>query len=242
MKIAFTWDDGAPEDLKLMELHRKYEIPGMFFVPNRNIEGRKVLSPSQIRENNTKWISFGGHTENHVYLTGVSLKRAEREAVNNKYYLEDILGKEIKHFCLPGGVYTKEILEVIYKYYETVRTADTMNFVYTGRLCKPAFHIYPRGLKSLAGNAVRNGSFAEGMYVIKHFYAGYFQIIRNLIFSLKDKDKILLIWGHSWELEEKNLWRWLEDVMKEIHVRYRSSCVPYTELFSGSGENEGSDY
>ena len=51
MKIVFTWDDGALEDLKLFELHRKYNIPGMFFVPNFNKEGREVLTPEMIRDN-----------------------------------------------------------------------------------------------------------------------------------------------------------------------------------------------
>ena len=233
MKIAFTWDDGAPEDLKLMELHRKYEIPGMFFIPNRNSEGRKVLSPSQIQNNASELISFGGHTENHVYLTGVSLKCAEREAVNNKYYLEDLLGKKTDHFCLPGGAYTREILQVIYKYYKTIRTADTMSFICGERLCRPSFHVYPRGIKSLIGNAVRNGSAAEGMYVLRHMNAGYFQIIRSLISECMVQDKTVVVWGHSWEIEEKNLWGWLEEVMKEMSEKCKKACVPYDELFRG---------
>lgn len=36
MKISFSWDDGTLEDQKLFELHEKYRIPGMFFVPTRN--------------------------------------------------------------------------------------------------------------------------------------------------------------------------------------------------------------
>ena len=49
MKIIFSWDDGALEDQKLFELHEKYKIPGMFFVPTFNREGRKVLTKEMIR-------------------------------------------------------------------------------------------------------------------------------------------------------------------------------------------------
>lgn len=238
MKIAFTWDDGALEDLRLMELHRKYGLPGMFFVPNRNSEGRNVLLPRQIKDNASRLINFGGHTENHIYLTKIPLKQAEREVVRNKYYLEDILGKEAEHFCLPGGAYTDEILEMVYRHYKTIRTADTMNFTCSERLCKPSFHVYPRGLISLAGNAVRNGSAAEGLYVLTHFRMNYFQAVRQLISRSAGRDKKIVIWGHSWELEKENLWGWLEEVMQEICTKYRMSCVPYAELFGGGGKTE----
>ena len=71
MKIAFSWDDGALEDQKLFELHEKYEIPGMFFVPTRNREGREVVTPEIMRIAESRYIRFGGHTENHTYLTSI---------------------------------------------------------------------------------------------------------------------------------------------------------------------------
>ena len=49
-RVCFTWDDGCPSDLKLIDLHNKYNIPGMFFVPNCNREGRPVLTKEQIRD------------------------------------------------------------------------------------------------------------------------------------------------------------------------------------------------
>ena len=39
MRVIFSWDDGAPQDKKMYELHEKYKIPGMFFVPTKNREG-----------------------------------------------------------------------------------------------------------------------------------------------------------------------------------------------------------
>ena len=103
MKIIFSWDDGALEDQKLFELHEKYKIPGMFFVPTFNREGRKVLTKEMIRSSESEYVQFGGHTQNHTYLTSIPLEDVEEEVLLNKNYLQECLGHEIKHFCLPGG-------------------------------------------------------------------------------------------------------------------------------------------
>lgn len=87
MKIIFSWDDGALEDQKLFELHEKYKIPGMFFVPTFNREGRKVLTKEMIRSSESEYVQFGGHTQNHTYLTSIPLEDVEEEVLLNKNYL-----------------------------------------------------------------------------------------------------------------------------------------------------------
>ncbi len=55
--ISFSWDDGAVEDLKLMELSQKYDIPGIFFIPCTNPE-RAVLTEENIRTINRNGFAF----------------------------------------------------------------------------------------------------------------------------------------------------------------------------------------
>ncbi len=221
MRIAFSWDDGAPEDQKLFELHEKYDIPGIFFVPTHNSEGRKVITPEIIRNSESKNISFGGHTHNHIYLTSIPLKDVEEEVVNNKHYLEDTLGHSVDHFCFPGGKYTPEICDIVKKHFRTARTADTMNFINEGHLLKPTFHMYPRGKRSLLGNAIRNKSYSQALFLLTHFSKSYFDVIKELIVheSSKEASKII-IWGHSWEIEENDLWETMDQffaLVKELN-------------------------
>lgn len=228
MRIVYSWDDGAPQDQRLFELHSKYEIPGMFYVPSQNREGRDVLAPSVIRNAESKYIRFGGHTQNHTYLTEITKSDIEKEIVQNKGYLEDILGHSINDFCLPGGRYTKGILQTIFKYYNTVRTADTMNFKYKQGLLKPTFQFYPRGRNSLLANAIRNGSFSEFFLLFNYLQDDYFEIMRKIImFENLNESSIVMIWGHSWEIDELGLWKELEDFM--IFTQ-KYSCVDYSEL------------
>lgn len=230
MKLGFSWDDGALEDQRLFKLHEKYEIPGMFFIPTRNKEGRKVLTPEMIRTSESRYISFGGHTENHTYLTRIPIDAVGQEVKENKDYLENILGHEIYNFCLPGGQYNDAILKTVYKHFRTIRTADTMNFTYGSGPLKPAFHFYPRGLKSLIGNAKRHNSFDELLYVATHPWKGYFELINDLIArEINKKDSVIMIWGHSWEIEQYDLWSVLEKLF--IYAKENANICQYDDFF-----------
>ncbi|MCM1173557.1 MAG: polysaccharide deacetylase family protein [Blautia sp.] len=217
MKIIFSWDDGALEDQRLFEIHEKYEIPGMFFVPTGNAEGRKVLTPEMIRNAESEYVAFGGHTENHKYLTDIPPAAVEGEIRNNKEYLEEILSHEVNSFCFPGGRYDPAILKTAKKYYRRLRTADTMCFRDPADgLLKPAIHFYPRGIRSLMGNAVKNGSYRELFYVAAHRTLPYFELIQRLIEFERDRDGVVAVWGHSWEIEKYGLWETLEELIKSI--------------------------
>ena len=229
MKIVFSWDDGALEDQKMFELHEKYQLPGMFFVPTRNREGRDVITAMQIKNAESNFVSFGGHTHNHTFLTDIPLTDVEMEILENKKYLENIVGHEIRHFCLPGGKYNDEILNITSKYFKTIRTADTMNFSYSGMVVKPSFHFFPRGKKSLIGNSVKHFSFNEMFYVMNHYNTDYFDLINKMIINDKERDnKVIVIWGHSWEIEQKQLWDELDSLFRV--VKQSGKCVEYDEL------------
>ena len=230
MKIAFSWDDGALEDQKLFALHEKYGIPAIFFVPTRNCEGRDVITPAIMRKAESRYVSFGGHTENHRYLTQIPITDVDAEVLHNKEYLEDALGHEISDFCLPGGKYDTKIADIVYHYYKTIRTADTMNFSYRGGLLKPAIHFYPRGNKSLLGNALRNKSYVQAAYVATHYKMNYFDLVTELIETEQyNEESVIIIWGHSWELAQYQLWDKLEKVMQLDCVK--NNAVAYKEIF-----------
>lgn len=233
MKIAFSWDDGAQEDLRLFDLHERYSLPGIFFVPTRNKEGRDVLSKKMLQNADGDLISFGGHTQNHTYLTSIDFDTIEAEVLDNRNFLEDVLGHRIKHFCLPGGKYTKCMLPILYQHFDTVRTADTMCFLSEKQLCKPTFHFYPRGLKSLVGNAIRNRSYKALPYLARHIKQSYFDQIRGLTLISKEyTDGRIVVWGHSWEIEKMQLWQELEALFQWIKQIECLQCVPYEELFN----------
>ena len=232
-KVYFTWDDGCTTDLKLFELHRKYNIPGLFFVPNYNREGRPVLTEDQIRDNYSKLIKFGGHTQNHIYLTELDMARAEKEVKINQEYLEAIIGEPIRHFCFPGGMYNSKLMSMVFKYFNTARTVDTVVMNSKGPLIKPSFHIYPRGKKSLIFNSIRNKNWQAMWYFISHLKLGYFDLIFGYVERLIESETEcnIIIWGHSWEIDELDLWLEIEKIFTMLSNKYPTAIASYDDIF-----------
>lgn len=230
LNVSFSWDDGSISDLKLAEYFIKYHIPCKLFVPTYNRENRTVLSASQIQSLKHPLISFGGHTNSHVYLTQIPLSDINKEVDDNIKYLEDITGEPIKHFCLPGGQYNSQIIQLIKDQFDSIRTADTMCSLFTGKIRKPTFHFYPRGKRSLLGNAFRNKDriFLSALKAALRCSNDFDMIkyILKLLHNQKDLYQIH-IWGHSWEIEELQLWEELDEMLKYIKTSFPNAIKDY---------------
>jgi len=73
----------------------------------------KVMSEVMIKELGENGVDFGAHTLNHLKLTEISDSEAEYQIINSKCNLENILGKQIKSFSYPHGIYNKNIIEIV---------------------------------------------------------------------------------------------------------------------------------
>lgn len=233
IRISFAWDDGAIEDIKIMDMSLKHNIPGIFFIPALNPE-RGVMMKKDIRMI-SEGMEIGSHTYSHAYLTALSFDKAEQEMKSGKDFLEQLLGKEIPHFCFPGGRYNKELIIASKKYFVSARTADT-GAVFSNNpfLVKPAFHFYDRGKRSLIFNGLKHFSPVFRLTLKNYFVAGYFDLIKKLISDLADfpHDTKIIIWGHSWEIQKFDLWKKLENLFEELNDRYPGTIRSYSEFLS----------
>ena len=211
VRITFSWDDGSPDDFKIKDLFEKYDIPCILFIPAENIEGRKVVNRQEIRLLKSELLSIGSHTLHHIYLTNMEKGQIEKEVLDGKKYIEDIISEQNVHFCLPGGKSNSDVLHVCRKYFKTIRTADTMNAVTSLPLIRPTFHYYNRGIKSLIYNGFKQKS-SLLRYLSWADASDYFAEIEHVLIkasqSMRNYD--IHIWGHSWEIEEFDLWGRLE--------------------------------
>jgi peptidoglycan/xylan/chitin deacetylase (PgdA/CDA1 family) len=57
--------------------------------------------------------TIGSHSRTHARLTEVDTERAEDEATASKAALEDMLGKEVRHFAYPYGLVNETVRTMV---------------------------------------------------------------------------------------------------------------------------------
>ena len=96
--------------------------------------------------------------------------------------------------------------------------------------------MYPRGKRSLLVNGLKMHSLAQTIHVAKNIRSSYWEILRNLLGyeATHDASGEVIIWGHSWEIEELDLWSDVEDIFKIVSASYKQQCVSYEIMFAGA--------
>jgi peptidoglycan/xylan/chitin deacetylase (PgdA/CDA1 family) len=210
--LLFTtsWDDGHPLDLRVADVLTAHGFAGTFYVPRDNREGRAVMTGGELRRLGAAF-EIGGHSIDHVLLTGLTPRELDHQVREGKRRLEDVLGRAITGFCYPRGAHDRGIREVVqaagFRYARTVTNLslepprDRFRVPTTLQLFPHARMTY---LKNFAARGhwraraapfaicLRDGSLDGCLEQMLRFAAA-----RGGVFHL---------WGHSWELEDHGLW------------------------------------
>jgi peptidoglycan-N-acetylglucosamine deacetylase len=221
--VTTSWDDGHKLDIKLAKILKKYNIAGTFYISPRDNEFRdnQLLSNRSIKQLSRDF-EIGAHTINHLDLTKIPLKQAEREIVESKLYLEKIINKQITAFCYPRGKYNNEVKKLVeksgFKLSRTVRRFETSSG--NDQFSIPTtINVYDH-LQDLVNiplmlscRAIRWDTLAKKYfnYVMKH--GGIFHL-----------------WGHSWEIDKYNNWGRLEKILRVIANNANVSYLTNSEL------------
>ena len=197
MKIITSWDDGGKEDIRIAELLLKYDLPGIFYIPNN----------CELKESEIKWLSdkgfiIGGHTFSHPQdlklLTNDELRKEFKE---NKEWLESITGKKITDFCYPKGRYDDRCVDILKELgFTTARTVVILNTdePRDKMRIKTSIHAHPKRV----------------------CYKGFdwFAVSKQKLIEAKKKENgFYHLWGHGFEITKFNLWRQLEELFKYIY-------------------------
>lgn len=129
-KIAVTFDDGFRSVVEnALPVMREREIPATIFIPAGFI-GKKpgwvsdshdldmedeILNETQLRGLADNLVKVGSHSVMHERLTHIDPKEANKELVESKKILENILGKSVDLFAFPYGDYNEATIELCVK-------------------------------------------------------------------------------------------------------------------------------
>lgn len=194
-KIITSWDDGTRSDFIVASLLKKYQIPGIFYLPNTTTwTETEILRLSED-------FGIGGHTVHHpADLKKLSLIQAKREIEINKKWLESIIGRGVTSFCYPRGRYNQEVLDLVKEAgYQEARTT-----VLTKRSADYS-------------DAYRIRASAQA-YERDEYHGQDWLLACCQAFDLAQQSGgIFHLWGHSSEIDKNQEWQKLEALFKYLH-------------------------
>ena len=111
--VAITFDDGCESDLiAAVPILKEAGCGATFYVTVGFLGQRGYMTPTQLRELAVPGFEVGCHSMTHAYLTDLDDRGLQREIVQAKTQLEEILGKPVEHFSCPGGRCDERVIQV----------------------------------------------------------------------------------------------------------------------------------
>jgi hypothetical protein len=208
--ITTSWDDGHPSDLRVADLLEKHGLNGTFYIPCTNSEGRPVMRSTEIDQLGRRF-EIGGHTRDHITLTEVTRHIAVNQVVTNKHWLEDLLGRQVDGFAYVRGRHNRIVRDVVdkagYRYARTGKNLvstpglDPLQVPTTTQFFDHSRSVYVRNYVS-GGPTVHRAAVLAAML-------GDEQLATRCSRAAKvcaSSGRHFHLWGHSWELDEHDLW------------------------------------
>ncbi len=233
--VTTSWDDGHVLDHAVADLLATYDLAGTFYVATRNVE---IRPPDRLGDSGVRALAerfeIGAHTRLHLRLPTLSSADARQEIQAGKTELEDIIGREVRSFCYPGGRYDREHVDM-------VRDAGFVVARTVRRYSASASPLLEMPTTAAACRLRRDVFTVLGMHSFRLAPA-----TRSLwswdVLALELFDRVLAtggvfhLWGHSWQVEGFRDWDRLTRVLAHISRRPGVSYVDNGELASATGE------
>ena len=212
--VTTSWDDGSILDLKLGELLTGYGIIGTFYIPRAS----KRITPMQKVDLLALAAKheIGAHTVNHAHLTLIPQSEAKTEIEGSKFYLEDITGKKINMFCYPFGEFNEDTKQIVKA--GGFIGARTVKFNGLKDIPDP----YEFGITTAASNhqSDESGEIARYSQAVSLKSLSDWEVKAKVLFDLAIAEGgIWHLWGHSWEIGDRNDWDKLERVLNYVSHR-----------------------
>lgn len=235
MIVVTSWDDGHPHDERIADMLARYGFSGTFFVPVCNSEGRPVLSGSALRRLSHSF-EIGGHTLDHVYLTGLDQEEVHHQIRCGKEGIEQQLGRGIEGFCYPGGRMNAAIRSAVHQHgFRYGRTIENLRIDCNGNpySLPTTLQFFPHTKNILIKNFLRYGLWTRRAAILKLAIQAdnWWDRLPVIAESMAHTNGVMHIWGHSWEIEKYGLWNQLEHMLKRISL-LRPQSMTVLEVFS----------
>lgn len=210
--VTFSYDDGVLQDIRLIKLFDKYKLKATFNL-NSQLLGKKGrlmrkgvwVNHNKIQEADVKYIyenhEVAAHTLTHPNLTQLTDCDIIQQVETDRKNLERLTGKKVVGMAYPGGGinYNKHVVQVI-KAHTGIKYARTTNIAENFNLQS---HLY---------------EFRPHVYHVMNMEE-LFTTGKRFLEEKEEQEKILYVWGHSYEFDIANTWGKFEEFLEMISGR-----------------------
>jgi peptidoglycan/xylan/chitin deacetylase (PgdA/CDA1 family) len=243
--VTTSWDDGHPLDVRLAELLRSYGVLGTFYVP-LTYGQFPVMDRKQMLDLKGMGMEIGSHTLTHAILTEMNTSEAFREIYESKAMLEDMLGETVSAFCYPKGRFNRSIRSLVMR--AGYRLARTLLSFRTELRFDPfrmpvSFQVFPHSRIVHLRRALRKGN-VKGILNWCGLWKAESDLLRlaRLMFDhVLEHGGIFHVWGHSWEIEQTNLWPVLEAMLQYVGNRQEVLYLTNSQVLNHIGAGAESE-
>ncbi len=190
--VTFSYDDGHPNDFKLIDLFNKYGLKGTFHLNGHHYLNKTDDELLSLREK-YKGHEISCHTLNHGFPTYMANSSLVNEILKDREILEKIAGYPVLGMSYPYGAFDDRVLEAMRScgivYSRTTKNTNCFYMPSNFLLWDPTCHQ------------------RDALFLSENFMADI---------ELTYEDPLLYIWGHSYELKTEEDWAKIEKILKTV--------------------------
>ncbi len=229
--VTLSWDDGHPLDLRIAQLMADCGLFGTFYIPISIT--RPQLDDYQLLDLCAMGMEIGSHGLTHSPLT--RSRDVQRELLESKDKLEQIIGRRVSSFCYPFGKFNRRAaLSARSAGYTLARTTVGFSIVRRfDRFRMPVtVQFAPHSRSIHLRHAMREGN-VLGIFNWGsrwHFETELVRLSERAFDDACRQRGTFHLWGHSWEIDDLGLWGMLTEFCQYIGRRsdvtyLTNSCV-----------------
>ena len=185
--VTFSYDDGAKADYKMTEIFDRYGAKCTYNLNSANLGDQYRIDKAFVRELGERH-EVAIHGVTHPFLERLPQSLMIKEIYEDKCALEDIIGKPVIGGAYPYGTYNDAVVNALdacqIKYCRTTKSNNAFHWTEDPLCLSPTCH--HNNCLNLAENFINT------------------KVWNSL--------PVFYIWGHSFEFENDNSWKILDDL------------------------------
>lgn len=191
--LTVSYDDGVPEDIRLIEIFNKNGIKSTFFLNSINLD-RDGFMPSEEIKNIYKGHEIACHMMTHPRPTTIPGTSKLVETYEDRKILERTCGYPVRGLSYPFGNYDDETVEVI----------KSVGIEYARTTVSTRSFDLPKDFLRWHPTCRHREDLAE---LVEPFLAP------------GDDLRLFYVWGHSYEFSRSDNWNIIEDFCRRVGGR-----------------------